>query len=150
MRQSITILFLTISITLFGQNTNTKKGFMAKGYDVVSYFDKKVKKGTKDFVVEVDDVKYQFSSKENLNLFKDNPKKYIPQYGGYCAYAIGAKGEKVDINPDTFEVRDGKLYLFYNSWGVNTLKLWKKEGALGLKEKADKNWKKIIKKLIVF
>jgi YHS domain-containing protein len=145
MRQSITILFLTISITLFGQNTNTKKGFMAKGYDVVSYFDKKVKKGTKDFVVEVDDVKYQFSSKENLNLFKDNPKKYIPQYGGYCAYAIGAKGEKVDINPDTFEVRDGKLYLFYNSWGVNTLKLWKKEGALGLKEKADKNWKKIIK-----
>ena len=145
MRQSITILFLTISITLFGQNTNTKKGFMAKGYDVVSYFDKKVKKGTKDFVVEVDDVKYQFSSKENLNIFKDNPKKYIPQYGGYCAYAIGAKGEKVDINPDTFEVRDGKLYLFYNSWGVNTLKLWKKEGALGLKEKADKNWKKIIK-----
>ena len=145
MRQSITILFLTISITLFGQNTNTKKGFMAKGYDVVSYFDKKVKKGTKDFVVEVDDVKYQFSSKENLNLFKDNPKKYIPQYGGYCAYAIGAKGEKVDINPETFEVRDGKLYLFYNSWGVNTLKLWKKEGALGLKEKADKNWKKIIK-----
>jgi len=145
MRQSITILFLTISITLFGQNTNTKKGFMAKGYDVVSYFDKKVKKGTKDFVVEVDDVKYQFSSKENLNLFKDNPKKYIPQYGGYCAYAIGAKGEKVAINPETFEVRDGKLYLFYNSWGVNTLKLWKKEGALGLKEKADKNWKKIIK-----
>lgn len=145
MRQSITILFLTISITLFGQNTNTKKGFMAKGYDVVSYFDKKVKKGTKDFVVEVDDVKYQFSSKENLNLFKDNPKKYIPQYGGYCAYAIGAKGEKVDINPDTFEVRDGKLYLFYNSWGVNTLKLWKKEGALGLKEKVAKNWKKITK-----
>ena len=145
MRQSITILFLTISITLFGQNANTKKGFMAKGYDVVSYFDNKVKKGTKDFAVEVDDVKYQFSSKENLNLFKDNPKKYIPQYGGYCAYVIGAKGEKVDINPETFEVRDGKLYLFYNSWGVNTLKLWKKEGALGLKEKADKNWKKIIK-----
>jgi YHS domain-containing protein len=145
MRQLIIILFLTISITLFGQNVNTKKGFMAKGYDVVSYFDNKAKKGTKDFAVEVDDVKYQFSSKENLNLFKDNSKKYIPQYGGYCAYAIAVKGEKVDINPETFEVRDGKLYLFYNSWGVNTLKLWKKEGALGLKEKADKNWKKIIK-----
>lgn len=79
-------------------------------------------------------IKYQFSFKENLNLFKDNPNKYIPQNGGYCAYAIGAKGEKVAINPENFEVRDGKLNLFYNSWGVNTLKRWKKKGALVIKK----------------
>jgi len=64
-----------------------------------------------------------FSTKENLETFKKMPKKHMPQYGGYCAYAIGKNGEKVSINPKTFEIRDGKLYLFYNSWGTNTLKL---------------------------
>ena len=145
MKQLITILFLTVTMSFLGQNSNTKKGFIAKGYDVVSYFDNKAEKGSKDFVTEVNGVKYKFSSKENLDLFNANPNKYIPQYGGYCAYAIGAKAEKVDINPETFEIRDGKLYLFYNSWGTNTLQLWQEEGAEKLKEKADKNWKKIIK-----
>ena len=144
--KKIILLFLMISSFVYGQNknANTKKGYSAKGYDVVSYFENKAEKGSKDFVTEVDGVKYKFSSKENLQLFKDNPKKYIPQYGGYCAYAIGVKGQKVDINPETFEIRDGKLYLFYNSWGTNTLQLWKEEGAEQLKKKADENWKEII------
>lgn len=72
-----------------------------------------------------------------------NPQKYIPQYGGYCAYAIGAKGKKFSINPNTYEIRDGKLYLFYNEGKTNTLQLWLDYGADNLKEKADKNWQKI-------
>ena len=67
----------------------------------------------------------------------------MPEYGGYCAYAVGLKSEKVDINPETFEIRDGKLYLFYDSWGINTLTMWNEKGAQELKEKADKNWEKI-------
>lgn len=139
------ILFLLISYTAFGQkqNYNTKKGFVAEGYDVVAYFNNKAENGNKNFVTEYDGVKFKFSSKENLETFKKSPKKYIPAYGGYCAYAIGLKGEKVSINPKTFEIRDGKLYLFYNFWGTNTLELWQKEGAEQLKMKADKNWIKI-------
>ena len=53
---------------------------------------------------------------------------------------IGAKGKKVSINPETFEIRDGKLYLFYNAWGTNTLEMWLEEGVKGLQEKADKKW----------
>ena len=67
----------------------------------------------------------------------------MPQYGGWCAYAMADKGEKVSINPKTFEIRDGKLYLFYNSWGTNTLDLWKKENVKGLQKKADQNWELI-------
>lgn len=145
MKSFITILFITISSTFFAQNYNLKKGFVAEGYDVVAYFNNKAEKGDKQFTTEFDGVKFKFSSKENLVTFNKNPKKYIPAYGGYCAYAIGAKGKKVSINPETFEIRDGKLYLFYNSWGTNTLELWKEEGAEELKEKADKNWKQIIK-----
>lgn len=147
MRKIILLLFVTFSASLFAQeNYYVKKGAVAKGYDVVSYFDNQAQKGNKKIATEYDGVKFYFSSQENLKKFKENPTKYVPQYGGFCAYAMGAKGEKVSIDPETFEIRDGKLYLFYNSWGTNTLDLWVKEGAEQLKEKADKNWKKITEK----
>lgn len=144
--EKVLILILLTSVTVFAQkkNQNTKKGFLAEGYDVVSYFDNKAEKGDKKFTAEIEGIKFKFTSKENLVKFKENPKKYIPQYGGYCAYAIGANGSKVSIDPKTFEIREGKLYLFYNSWGTNTLELWKKEGAEKLKIQADKNWRNII------
>lgn len=145
MKYLFTILFLASNFTISSQNYNLKKGFVAEGYDVVSYFSNKTEKGNKQYVTSYDGVKFKFSSQENLETFKNNPKKYIPAYGGYCAYAIGVKGEKVSINPKTFEIRDGKLYLFYNSWGTNTLQLWIEEGVEDLKKKADTNWKKITK-----
>lgn len=144
MKHILLLLSFTLSTSLFAQNYNLKKGFVAEGYDVVSYFNNKAEKGDKQFITEFDGVKFKFSSKENLEVFKKNPQKYVPAYGGYCAYAIGAKAQKVSINPKTFEIRDGKLYLFYNSWGTNTLQLWKDEGVEELKKKADKNWKEII------
>ena len=119
--KKFTLLIVLISFSVLGQknNYNLKKGFVAEGYDVVSYFNNKAEKGDKMFVSTFDGVKFKFSSKEHLEMFTKSPKKYIPAYGGYCAYAIGAKAEKVSIDPKTFEIRDGKLYLFYNSWGIN-------------------------------
>lgn len=147
MKKIILILFVAFSTSLFAQkNYFVKKGAVAKGYDVVAYFDNEAKQGSKKISTEYDGVKFYFSSQKNLETFKSNPTKYIPQYGGFCAYAMGLKGDKVPINPETFEIRDGKLYLFYNSWGTNTLDLWIKEGAEELKTKADKNWKKLTKK----
>jgi len=109
--------------------------------DVVSYFDTKAIEGNKKYQTVYHTAIYSFATKENLQKFKKNPKKYIPQYGGWCAYAIGVSNKKVEINPKTFEIRDGKLYLFYNAWGTNTLKLWNKEGPEKLKQQADKNWR---------
>jgi YHS domain-containing protein len=147
MKKYFSYLVLLISSNLFSQNTeyNLKNGYVAEGYDVVSYFQQQVTKGNKQFTANFDGVKFQFSSKENLVIFNKNPTKYIPQYGGFCAYAIGKNGEKVSINPKTFEIREGKLYLFYNSWGTNTLELWQKEDPKKLQQKADENWKKIVK-----
>lgn len=144
--KKLAILLLFISTSIFAQKTNynLKKGYVAEGYDVVAYFSNKAIEGNKKYTAEFDGVKFKFSSKENLETFKKNPKKYAPAYGGYCAYAIGAKAKKVSIDPKTFEIRDGKLYLFYNSWGTNTLKMWQEEGAEVLKKKADKNWLNII------
>lgn len=146
--KNLTLLILLISFSAFGQhnNYNLKKGFVAEGYDVVSYFNNKAEKGDKTYVTTYDGVKFKFSTKKHLEKFKKSPEKYVPAYGGYCAYAIGAKADKVSIDPKTFEIRDGKLYLFYNAWGTNTLELWQEEGAEQLKAKADINWKKIIGK----
>jgi YHS domain-containing protein len=146
--KKIGILLLLISTSVYSQKNdyNTKKGYVAEGYDVVSYFMQKAEKGNKKYITTYDGVKFRFSSQNNLETFNKSPKKYVPQYGGYCAYAIGFKSEKVDINPKTFEIRDGKLYLFYNAWGTNTLDLWKEEGAEKLQKQADVNWQSLISK----
>jgi YHS domain-containing protein len=140
MKGFIIILLIALSSTFFAQEYNLEKGYVAEGYDVVSYFSNTAEKGDTAYTAAYDGVKFKFSTKENLEAFKKAPEKYIPAYGGHCAYALGAKGKRASIDPETFEIKEGKLYLFYNSWGTNTLELWEEEGAEKLKEKADKNW----------
>lgn len=146
MKQLITILLIGFSTSIFSQQIdyNTKKGFVAEGYDVVSYFtNTKPLKGKNKFQTTFDGAKFRFSTEKNLKLFKENPKKYIPQYGGYCAYAVAAKKTKMYIDAETYEVREGKLYLFYNSWLSNKLDDWKEGDTKKLQEKADRNWKEL-------
>ena len=118
-------------------------GYVAEGYDVTAYFNNEAVEGSKSYTTTYDGAKFKFASQVNLDKFKANPSKYVPQYGGYCAYALATNGKKVDADPETFEIRDGKLYMFYNSWGKNTLKNWKKEGPTALRLKADTNWEKV-------
>lgn len=140
---SFLLLLAAISINAQTIDYNAKKGVAIHGYDVVAYFNGAPQKGNTDYTYIYDEVTYKFSSQENLNLFTKNPNQYIPQYGGYCAYAIALKSKKVDVNPKTYEIRNGKLYLFYNSWGNNTLKSWLKQQPEKLVKKADVNWKKL-------
>ena len=109
------------------------------GYDVVCYFTGKPKLGNKSFSTTHKSVTYYFSSQANLDLFNKLPEKFEPVYGGWCAYAMGNTGEKVEIDPETYKIVDGKLYLFYNAYFKNTLPKWNKDEK-NLKTKADKNW----------
>ncbi len=127
-------------IALRSKHFNLEKTLAVQGYDVVTYFtENKAVKGDKQFAVGVEGVLYYFSSAATKALFLADYKKYEPQYGGWCAYAMGATNEKVEIDPKTFKILDGKLYLFYHSWVNNTLNKWNKDEA-SLKAKADKNW----------
>ena len=146
MKHLIYIFFFGIFIVQAQTDYNTKKGFVAEGYDVVSYFDNKAEKGNKKYTTTFDGTRFKFTSQTNLDTFKANPKQYIPQYGCYCAYAVAEKAKKVSVDPETFEIRDGKLYLFYNSWGINTLESWLKKDVNQLIIKADQSWKFISKK----
>lgn len=139
----IVLLLVTFSSSAQKIDYNLKKGYVAEGYDVTEYFNNKAVAGNNKFTATHDGVNYKFVSQENLDKFKANPSQFVPQYGGYCAYAVADKGKKVGIDPKTFEIRDGKLYLFYNSWGVNTLEKWQEEGAEKLKGQADAAWSKV-------
>ncbi len=143
MKNLVIFLLLSISTTFFAQKIdyNTSKGFIAEGYDVVSYFtDKKPLEGKKKYQATFDGVKFKFSSEKNLQLFKENPEKFVPQYGGYCAYAVAAKKTKMYIDAEEYEVRDGKLYLFYSSWLSSKLTDWQEGDTKKLQKKADENW----------
>ena len=119
---------------------NLENGLAIQGYDPVAYFTQnKAAEGNKQLTAVFEGVTYRFSSAANKELFVKDPKKYEPQYGGWCAYAMGATGEKVEIDPETFKILNGKLYLFYHSWTNNTLTKWNKDEPT-LKSKADKSW----------
>jgi len=113
-----------------------------KGYDPVSYFtESKPVKGKEEFSYAYKGANWLFSSQKNLDLFKADPIKFMPQYGGYCAFGL-AGGYKAPISPDAWSIVDGKLYLNYNQkvqedWAADREEMIKK---------ADKNWPTVKKK----
>lgn len=123
---------------------NLQNGLALQGYDPVAYFtQQKAIKGNKSVgAVFYQGVTYLFSSEENKAAFKKSPAMYEPQYGGWCAYAMGRDGTKVEVDPETFKIIDGRLFLFYNKRFNNTIKPWNKDETR-LKKQADINWAKI-------
>jgi YHS domain-containing protein len=146
------LLVIFFSMTAFAQSEskrtssfNLEKKVALQGYDPVSYFKTgKPTKGKSSITTTYDGVVYNFSSEATVAIFLKNPSAYEPQFGGWCAFAMGDSGEKVAVNPETFKIIDGKLYLFYNAFFNNTLKSWNKD-EVNLKTKAITNWKKIIR-----
>ena len=142
----IAATLFVISGAVAQTDINAKNNIALNGYDVVSYFNGTPIKGTETFSVKYEGTTFYFASEENLDKFEGAPKNFLPQYGGYCAYAVAVKSKKVPVNPETFEIKNGKLYLFYNRGNTNTLELWKNENPKELAKKADANWGKIGKK----
>ncbi|MDD2674982.1 MAG: YHS domain-containing (seleno)protein [Flavobacterium sp.] len=152
MKNLLFILTILFTIPCFTQKEskrlthfNVEKNVAILGYDPVAYFKQgKAVKGKKEITTSHEGVVYYFSMPVNKEYFLKNPSKFEPQYGGWCAFAMGDSNEKVSVNPETFKISNGKLYLFYNAFFNNTLKSWNKNES-GLMMKADANWNKIVK-----
>jgi len=128
----------TLKNSVFGGRTDTA----INGYDSVAYFTEgKPLQGRDELAYEWMGAKWKFSSQANLDLFKANPEKYAPQYGGYCAYGV-AEGALVKVEPDQFTVRDGKLYLNYDA---DVQAKWRKDPA-GYIKAADARFPTLLKK----
>jgi YHS domain-containing protein len=115
---------------------NAKEGIGLKGYDPVAYFTNGAPtKGLEQYSFAWKGVRYRFASAENLDRFKADPAKYLPQYGGYCAYAMSLD-RIADVDPSRWAIVNGKLYL---NNGFVAEKLWSlnKSGNI---VSADRNW----------
>jgi YHS domain-containing protein len=90
---------------------NTEQGLGVKGYDPISYFTTgQPTPGLAQFSTSYKGVTYRFASAEDRDRFIATPEKFVPQYGGYCAYAISLN-KIADIDPEEWAIVNDKLYL---------------------------------------
>jgi YHS domain-containing protein len=121
---------------------NTAHGLAIKGYDSVAYFTVgKPTRGTADFSTTYQGVVYRFVSAENRGRFIAEPEKFVPQYGGYCAYAI-SWNLIADIDPEDWAIVGDKLYL-NNGFIAQTLWSLDKSGNIA---RGDRNWPSVPKR----
>lgn len=137
-------LSLLLSIPLLAQdkmaNNIDNSNIALQGYSPVSYLDLGLaQKGIKEFKSDHQEVVYYFTSEEQKKAFDKNPEKYLPQYGGYCAFGVYA-GAKFRPDPNKFIVKNGKYYLFLYNLELDAQQLWLKESAHEqLVQKANEN-----------
>ena len=125
----------------WGLHGKVNKGLLSgeaiHGYDPVAYFTElRAVKGNENISFGYNDATWYFASQENLDLFKSDPEKYSPQFGGYCSFAV-SKGYSADSDPETFEIIEGKLYLCAEP---DIKEDWLKEGKTAI-DIAYENWK---------
>ena len=138
---------LLLAVPLFSHAQETMpyfnvdgKGLWVEGYDPVAYSVlKKAVKGNAAISTVYKGATFRFAIAANRDLFLKDPERYLPMYGGWCAYALGANNEKVEVDPETFKIIDGKVFLFYNAYFNNTLTTWNKNEA-SLHRDADRHW----------
>ncbi|WP_353778674.1 YHS domain-containing (seleno)protein [Winogradskyella sp. 3972H.M.0a.05] len=115
-----------------------------QGYSPVSYLDLGIaQKGLKQYKSEHNKIVYYFTSEDQKKAFDSNPNKYLPQYGGYCAFGVYA-GAKFRPDPNKFIVENGKYFLFLYNIELDAQQLWLAENNhKKLVATANKNWSKL-------
>jgi len=132
----ISALFSSTALALKPIYSGGKERAAIRGYDVVAYFTEDMAvQGTREFALKYRGAVWYFSSEQNKDLFRSNPKKYVPQYGGYCAYSM-ARESIASTKPKYFTIHNDKLYLNYNK---ATFKRWRKKKDEYI-AKADDSW----------
>lgn len=125
-------------------NTGSSGNVAIKGYDPVAYFtERRALKGSEDIAQIWFGVEWNFSSEKHKRLFSENPIKYAPQYGGYCADGIAYGALVTDIDPTAWRIIEGKLYL--NADHEAAVEIEEIEGQL---TRAEKNWPKVKARLL--
>lgn len=112
------------------------KGVAIRGYDPVAYFAQGAPaQGKAEFTHGYMGATFRFASTANRDLFAGDPAKYAPQFGGYCAWAVG-NGYTAPTDPNAWKIEGGKLYLNYNK---DIQKKWTERMA-ELISSGEKNW----------
>jgi YHS domain-containing protein len=114
-------------------------GLALKGHDAVAYFtDGRSVKGSTTHEHQWAGATWRFATAENRDRFAQHPEAYAPQFGGYCAWAV-SRNYTADIDPEAFDIVNGKLYLNYSK--LVQLR-WKVQRDVNIR-KAEQNWPKL-------
>lgn len=108
-----------------GPDTETdENSVILAGHDAVAYFTEgRPVLGDADYTATYNGAIYRFSSSQNRDAFRQNPGRYAPQFGGFCAYGM-TFGKKFEVDGKAFEVVDGKLFVNKN---LSVYKTWSKD-----------------------
>jgi YHS domain-containing protein len=110
------------------------------GYDPVAYFTAGAPAaGKAEFSHEWNGATWRFASAGNLAAFRAAPERYAPQFGGYCAYAVG-NNYTAKTSPDAWHIEGGKLYLNFN---LEVRETWRARKA-ELIPSAERNWPAVL------
>lgn len=125
-------------------NTNAD-GVALDGFDVVAYHTQdRAMRGNAENAVTHDGAKFYFANAENKAAFAKQPARYLPSFGGYCAFGVAKQKAKVPTDPRTFKLYNGELLLFYNDLyqgqPVNTKVMWNQHEQ-ALYDQAAATWK---------
>ena len=91
-------LSLTSIVVMASDEINVKDNLALHGYDPVTYFADNPMKGDQAILSIYQQVEYHFTSLQNKTIFERSPERYLPMYGGYCAYGV-RMGKKLDVDP---------------------------------------------------
>lgn len=125
-------------------NTGYFGNVAIRGYDPVAYFTmSRPMKGSEEFAYDWLAAKWLFTTDEHRSMFAENPVKYAPQYGGYCADGVAYGDTTTNIDPTAWRIIKGKLYLNYDQGAAAEL-----EEVPGQLEKAEANWPEVRKGIL--
>ena len=131
-----TVAFAADEYNVSTGTTLSGTGVALRGNDVVALATGlQVAAGDATFTYEHDGVAYYFASAETMEQFAADPDRYMPQYGGFCAFGV-ALGLKLDADPHFADIVDGKLYVFLNAVAFEKYL----EDKAGWLAQAEENW----------
>ncbi len=134
----------------FDRPENLSDGGLAlEGYDPVSYFDQGPLRGRAEIAATHEGVRYRFASPENRGRFLADPERYLPRYGGWCAFGlgvdeaeIGVSPERYPVDPESYEISGGELYLFHRSRFIDARELWRRDRDR-IRQRAAETWRRL-------
>lgn len=149
---------LSVGVTAFAQQRMTEvstsraylhsfnlpsSGLALEGYCPVAYFAvNKPVRGNPAHSSTFNGVTYQFVNADAKRAFDKEPQKFIPAFGGWCAFGMAVE-DKFPVDPRNFKIVDGKLMLFLKNTNIDARDLWNNGSESELLRKAEKHWKKV-------
>ncbi|HRW51933.1 MAG TPA: YHS domain-containing (seleno)protein [Phycisphaerae bacterium] len=118
-------------------------GVALDGYSPVSYFTAgRAERGDPAFQAEHEGVTYYLTSAAQVEAFRKSPERYVPAFGGWCAFGMSVE-DKFPVDPTSFRIVNDRLLLFLKNENVDAKALWDAGDAASLLPKAEAHWAKV-------